>query len=156
MPLTFDERLQQVKKVTPLYDYPVDLLEGDMAELFFRLVEQEMMNQFSDVFKDEIKLYPIYRTALRLSMRMHCNVSFGVFAFLILSGRCETFGDVSLYLYAFKVYLKRSQKFKFNLEDYATLFKGGVPSRESLQSAWEGQRLSDGTNALDYVVAYGL
>ncbi|EHM1384291.1 hypothetical protein KFS98_003778 [Salmonella enterica] len=148
-------RTQEVQKVLTLMDYDVVDLNDDQAKLFIGLCEFELTNRFPEAFKREVELFELYKVCLRLATRLDLEVSFGTIAFLTMSGTCTDVRDLSLYFHAIKRYCRVKETNIFGLDDFATAFKGGIPSPESLDKAWEGQRLADGTNAVDHLVKYG-
>lgn len=148
-------RIQEVQKVPTLMDYELVELNEDQGKLFIGLCEFELANRFPEAFKREVELFDLYRISLRLSTRLDLDVSFGVIAFLAMGGVCSSVRDVSLYFHAIKRYCRLKGDNGFGLEDFATAFKGLVPSQKSLDKAWEGQQLADGTNAVDHLVKYG-
>ncbi|MCW6598745.1 hypothetical protein [Yersinia ruckeri] len=148
-------RIQEVQKVPTLMDYDMIAFSDDAAKLFIGLCEFELANRFPDAFKREVELFDLYKTSLRLATRLDLEVSFGTIAFLVMGGNCTDIRDLSLYFHAIKRYCRVKGSNVFGLEDFATAFKGGVPSPESLDKAWEGQQLPDGTNAVDHLVKYG-
>lgn len=149
------KRIQEVQKVPTLMDYELVDLNDDQAKLFIGLCEFELAGRFPEAFKREVELFDLYRISLRLSIRLDLEVSFGVIAFLAMGGICSDIRDISLYFHAIKRYCRLKSKNGFGLEDFATAFNGLVPSQKSLDKAWEGQKLADGTNAIDHLVKYG-
>lgn len=153
MPLLYGDRIKQVNEVKTLLDQPVVNFNEDQGRLFFGLCEFEITNSFPEAFKREVKLFELYKPATRLANRLNLEVSFGTLAFLVMSGNCFTVRDLTLYFLALKRYANENELSVITLEIFATAFKGGLPAPDSLDQAWEDQKLSDGTNAVDYLVA---